>query len=132
MKRPWHQQVPVVSKERRTFNGVVYASGAEAKRAFEHYYLLKSNGRIVYRQVEFQLGPDHTYIADFYVDERGRKPGEQWAEEIKGYTGERRFAKIKKLWRKYGTMPLVVLTPIRGGWKREVIYPNRAPVENER
>jgi len=67
----------------------------------------KSNGDIILwlRQTSFDLGEDTRYRADFVVVERD---GETYAVDVKGMeTGS--FKKIKKLWKKYGELPLRII-----------------------
>lgn len=114
--------IPVAPKEERTdVDGTVHASKMERKRWLELRMLVSAEAVcVIARQPFFRLGPDFTYTADFLVS-----GDDDWhVEEIKGPTRDRDFQRTKRLWKKYGPCPLVVLTGIRGGWKREVIEPN--------
>ncbi len=93
---------------RRTeYKGIMYDSKAEAAHAAN----LDSDERVIWwlRQVTIPLGPDFSTRVDFVV-------GLDWAqnafrvraEEIKGVE-TREFAKVRKLWRKYGPFDLIVI-----------------------
>jgi hypothetical protein len=57
------------------------------------------------KQPVFRLGDDQLYTADFAV----MNDDGPWAEDLKGGPPERSFNRIKRLWEKYGPMPLYVL-----------------------
>lgn len=100
----------------RTYNGVVYASKAEMRRAVELDLLLKAGQiRSYRRQPLYQLGADFHYRADFEVM---RHDGVH-AEDVKGFE-TREFRRVKRLWRKYGPVNLVILKRARG-WTAETI-----------
>ena len=69
--------------------------------------LLKERGIVFLwlRQVAFDLGEDTRYRADFLVIE---STGEFYAVDVKGMETQQ-FKKIKKLWKKYGEMPLRIV-----------------------
>ncbi len=104
-----------------TYNGVKYASKAEAVRA-ERLDWLKSAGLIKEwrRQPKYALGvPENIYIADFEVIGHN---GEKWSEDVKGVDTPK-FRRDRKLWARYGPHPLRVL---RRGKTDEVITPGGA------
>lgn len=132
--------------ERRTFDGVVYDSLLECSRA-QQLAALESTGLTWEPHPEFTLGcPENTYTADFraftpddqsyYWNEENLRSGcrtrsvlipNGWVEEVKGpvKTG---VGRLKKLWKAYGTVPLVILTAVGKSagsqqWNREVILP---------
>lgn len=98
------------------YDGVRYDSKAEARRAAELDALVFS-GAVAWwlRQVKFRLGPDATYRADFvvavrtgYYDEHG-EPVVVHAEDVKGVETAA-FRKVRRLWAKYGPIPLHVIS----------------------
>jgi hypothetical protein len=107
---------------RRTpYNGVTYASKAEASRA---YALDAALGLRMIRgwigQPKFRLGlPENIYVADFLVFDRD---GTAWVEDVKGVRTAK-FERDVKLWRRYGPCPLRIL---RNGKVSETITPNPA------
>jgi hypothetical protein len=105
-------------KAKRTeYEGVLYDSIAESRRAME-LDLLQRAGKVAWwvRQVTFRLGcPENTYRVDFVVAEPA--PGAAnaainalvvHAEDVKSIE-TREFARHKRLWAKYGIMPLHVI-----------------------
>jgi len=119
----------VAPKDLRTYNGQVYASKAEANRAFILDRLLRAIGPGAVerweRQPRFQLGtPLNVYVADFLVYETD---GSVHAEDVKGFRTPA-FNKNVRLWRAYGPMPLWILTPSGAGrWNVEIIDGAEAP-----
>lgn len=108
----------VAKPQRRTYEGVQYASRIEAIRAWE-LDLLQRAGEIVMwgSQVRIKLGEDYTAVVDFvltYASEPVRY------EEIKGYEAKD-FSKKRTLWKKYGPGPLHVMKRSGTGWKTEVL-----------
>ena len=87
------------------YNGVRYASKAEANRAAELDALVAANEfRFWVGQPKFYLGcPENTYRPDFLVVRVA------WAEDVKG-TETREFKKNKKLWAAYGPCDLRIIT----------------------
>ena len=104
--RRGHGKYHVAPKADRTYNGVVYHSKAEARRAVELDLLLRA-GKIQRweSQPAFYLTSARIkYVADFHV--LGLKA--PWIEDVKGMLTPR-FRMIVKLWRAYGNFPLVIL-----------------------
>jgi len=103
-------------RNRRTeYDGRMYASIAEANRAAELDLLVQS-GEVAFwlPQVKFRFG-DIDYVVDFVVAEPYSKASlihincvVIHAEDIKGVETPR-FKMCKKLWSKYGPMPLHVM-----------------------
>ena len=98
------------------YNGVIYASKAEALRA-EELDMMLEGGAIEWwiGQPKFRLGcPENVYVADFLVASRvslfdGEDDGvEVWVEDVKGMQTPK-FKKDLKLWVRYGPMPLHIL-----------------------
>jgi len=100
------------------FDGVKYASRAEAARARELDALFRAGKlRFWYSQPRFRLGvPENRYIADFLIIDR---QGRVWVEDIKGVETDK-FKHDRKLWLTYGPCPLHVLRWKRGKWVSEV------------
>jgi len=117
MTKTFHKPYRTVPSARRTYDGVVYASRLEAKRAVELDMLLRAEAiRSWKRQPQYQLG-DLRYRADFeVVDENGTVH----AEDVKGFETTA-FRKVRKLWPKYQTIPLVILSGTPPGWNKETI-----------
>lgn len=107
----------VGAKATRTYNGDVYDSMAEAIYA-QQLDMLKSHGgiRTWARQVTFPLGPDFKARVDFVVVDWHTT----YAVEVKGVDLPS-FKKIKKLWRKYGTMALQVMKRRGNRWQISVV-----------
>jgi hypothetical protein len=112
------------------YNGVRYASKAEAKRAAE-LDLLKKNGDIIewIGQPKFRLGvPENVYVADFLVVapipitipgyRETIQEHDTWVEDVKGKETPK-FKHNKKLWKRYGRLPLHIIS--RSG--TEVVEP---------
>ena len=117
-----HRPFKVVAKERRTYNGVVYASLTEARRA-----QVLDGGSLCeilwwIGQPLFRLGcPENIYRADFLVVGLNGV----WVEDVK-CRETREFRRNVKLWRKYGPCELRVVKPHgRTGWKYESVSPER-------
>ena len=87
------------------YKGRKYDSKAEALFAVR-LDELKDKGivHLWLRQTPFDLGEDTRYRADFFVIETN---GTFYAVDVKGMETPS-FKKIKKLWKKYGEMPLRV------------------------
>ncbi len=120
MKRPGHGKYGVAAKADRTYNHVVYHSKAEARRAQELDLLIR--GGVVerwQRQVKFQLGLDVVYVVDFHVTNIPGVLLTEWVEDVKGHE-TREFKFKKKLWKKYGTMPLAIIKGRKVEWVRPV------------
>ena len=126
----------VAPVEERTFRGVVYHSKAEAIRAQQLYM---TPDLTVVRQVEYTLGcPENRFVVDFFIMltecpwlNRVGADGKVehidvpngYVEEVKGMETPD-FKRCKKLWRKYGPVPMVVLKAKKNGlWDREFIVP---------
>ena len=115
-QRVFYRPVNRSPAEDRTFDGVVYDSKAECKRAGELAALVQAGvHRKVERQVKFQLGPDFATKVDFVVT---TTIGLRWVEEVKGFE-KPRFRDVRRLWKKYGPMPMLVMVPKGTGWKTE-------------
>lgn len=101
---------------RTEHDGVHYDSRAEATRAVE-LDLLVRGGVIDHwkRQVVFRLGPDFRTKVDFLVEADGKT----WVEEVKGCEVD--FARVRRLWKKYGPCPMLVLKRKGNGWDKETI-----------
>ena len=111
----------VAPKADRTYNGVVYDSKAEMLRARELDVMKAGGGPGAvlhwWRQVTHRLGADDSLRVDFQVQDPF---GRTWCEEIKGHETSD-WRRKKRLWLKYGPMPLHVLKRRRGGWDREIV-----------
>ena len=95
------------------YNGVRYASKAEAARAVE-LDALQARGTIDFwiGQPLFRLGcAENTYRPDFLVYAESYIDDPIWAEDVKGMETPA-FRKNKRLWKAYGPCPLRI---IRGG-----------------
>lgn len=105
---------------RTEFNGRVYDSAAEARRAAELDLMLRGGQlTVIEPQVTVTLGlPEIRYRVDFRVVDR--ELGERY-EEVKGVRTEK-FEQHVRLWRQYGPGPLYILTP-RGTkrWAVEIV-----------
>lgn len=104
---------------RTEYNGIHYASKAEARRAAE-LDMLKRAGKIKWwiGQPRFFLGcPENKYVADFLVCE---KDGTCHVEDVKGRE-TRKFKHDVKLWKKYGELPLMILTTKGKRWETTIV-----------
>ena len=93
---------------RSEWNGRTYASKAEMRYA-QHLYDLRDKGAILdyVEQPRKWLGvPENVYVPDFLVIGQG---GDAWYVDVKGMENAT-FRKNKKLWRKYGYLPLHVVS----------------------
>lgn len=102
---------------RTEYNGVMYASKAEALRAYELDLMVKAD-RIAWwiGQPRFRLGcPENVYVADSLVIGYG----ELWVEDVKGRETAK-FRRDKRLWAKYGPCELRIVR----GRKVESIMPD--------
>lgn len=113
----------VSSRERRTVDGIVFASRLEAARYVE-LKELQQMGAIVgfLRQVTFTLGvPENRYRVDFLVFS---EYGACWAEDTKGMT---RPADLKnfKLWAAYAPCDLRVMKRKKLKWETQVVRGKR-------
>ena len=148
MKRKRYGVVQRSSPERRTFRGVVYDSRLDCSRAMQHA-AQEPTGLIWTYHPRFTLGcPENIYTADFLVKTpefpcllweptfKGSASYTDWipipdgyVEEVKGpvRTG---VGRLRKLWRTYGKVPLVILTGVGNAsglkqqWRREVVIPD--------
>jgi hypothetical protein len=88
------------------YNGVRYASKAEANRA-EQLDQLRAAGEVHWwvGQVRFRLGiPENVYVVDFLVvDASG-----VFCEDVKGVSTAK-FKRDVRLWKRYGPCPLHVI-----------------------
>ncbi|MEN6336677.1 MAG: DUF1064 domain-containing protein [Phycisphaerales bacterium] len=108
----------VSAREARTLDGTTYDSKTEMRRA-RQLMLAKQCGVIVdwSAQPEFHLGcAENVYRADFLVTDRDGKH----VEDVKGCRTAK-FNHDVKLWKKYGELPLHILTENGSGWTREII-----------
>lgn len=110
----------IAPPDERIYDDVLYDSKLEVKRAIELDLLLRSGAITGWqRQVRFELGPDFATVVDFVVTNAKTT----WVEEVKGFETPD-FKRIKKLWRRYGPIPLLVYTydPKKGTkWKIQEI-----------
>lgn len=111
-------------KAKRTFRGRVYASITERDCAELLWNMVDDGDYLdVVPQPIVQLGEDFTYQPDFlvvdsehrsyYLDAKGRY------FLNKGAT-DRRFNTVRRLWKKYGRLPLIVTVPDKkesSGWR---------------
>lgn len=105
----------------RTFDGKVYDSKAEMLRAKQlRSYINMDLTYEVVEQPRVSLGcRENIYVPDFLVI----GPNGSHYEDVKGMETAA-FKKNKKLWAKYGRLPLHILTRQRGGgWNTEIIEP---------
>jgi len=111
-KKRKYRNVPTAGADGRT-----YDSRTEARRAAD-LKLLRDVGELVcvVPQPRVLLG-DLVYVADFLVMDN---VGTVWFEDVKGVQTPR-FRQVRRLWRKYMHVPLVVLRWTRGAWSREAI-----------
>lgn len=115
MRKP--HKYGVAPKEQRTYSGVVYDSKAEGARAAELDLLVRVGDVPRYeRQCEIALGPDFGTVVDFIVWTRGGRH----VEEVKGKETPR-FRQVRRLWKKYGPMPMHILKRRGKGWKVEIL-----------
>jgi len=93
--------------KRTVYNGVSYASKAEAARAAELDLLVKAGEVLLWiGQPKFRLGcPENIYIADFLVWEKDRLVH---VEDVKG-VATAKFRRDKRLWAKYGPCQLWII-----------------------
>jgi len=97
------------------YRGRKYDSKAEAEYAMLLDVMQESGEvHLWLRQTAFDLGEDTRYRADFFVI---TSCGLFRAVDVKGFETPA-FKKIKKLWRKYGVMPLHL---VRKGITYEVV-----------
>ena len=106
------------------YNGVRYASKAEAARACEFDFLLRAGHILLWiGQPTIRLGvPENVYRPDFLVIPTEGLP---WFEDVKGVETQK-FRRDKKLWARYGKLPLRIIT---GGRTVEVIEPSSVEIE---
>ena len=108
---------------RTTYNGISYASKAEARRAMA-LDTLKAAGLVSWwaPQVKFRLGcPENVYVVDFLVAEPCSHISglfDMYAEDVKGMETAK-FKRDKKLWAAYGPIPLRIIK----GKNMELINP---------
>jgi hypothetical protein len=88
-------------------NGVRYASKAEAARAAELDQLKRAGEILTWiGQPTVRLGvPENVYRPDFLVIP---SPGLPWFEDVKGHETAK-FRRDKKLWARYGDLPLNII-----------------------
>ena len=115
----------VAPKSDRTYNGVLYASKAEAIRAQELDLLVRAGHVIEWeRQPRYELGVlENVYHPDFLVTPA---EGEPWAEEIKGYDkggAHSMWWRNRALWKVYGPCELRILKRKGSGWTTEIVSP---------
>lgn len=98
----------VAPSESRKARGKVYASKAEM--LFANQILTMGYTEII-EQPKIRLGEDTEYRPDFFILDL--RAGKAWYVDVKGVeTNE--FKRIKKLWVKYGRLPLHVVKKQRG------------------
>lgn len=98
----------VAPSESRKARGKVYASKAEMLYA---NHLLTLGYTEIIEQPKIRLGEDTEYRPDFLILNLGK--GEAWYVDVKGVETND-FKRIKKLWVKYGRLPLHVVQKKRG------------------
>jgi hypothetical protein len=93
----------------RTWNGKVYDSRAECEYAQILAIKLQAGAILeVVEQPKVLLGEDTRYFADFLVIGKD----EQFYIDVKGMETAT-FRKVKKLWVKYGRLPLHIIRKVR-------------------
>lgn len=109
------------SAQKTPYNGVVYASKAEARRA-EYLDMLVRGGAIRWwlGQPRFYLGvAENKYVADFLV----MGIDGEWVEDVKGAETPK-FKRDKKLWSAFGPCPLHVVKAKGDRWETtEIVKP---------
>ena len=91
--------------KRTVYNGVSYASKAEAARAAKLDWM-SGEIRFWLGQPKFRLGcPENIYVPDFLVCMRN---GDVYVEDVKGVETAK-FRRDKKLWAKYGPCDLWII-----------------------
>ena len=121
----------VAARDKRTHNGICYASALEMKRAQE-LDVLREAAYVVewFRQIRKPIGCEEI-VSDFIVTGNYRNvhgdgytsPASTWIEEIKGHVTAD-WARHLRWWKASGRLPLVILTASRdGGWSRVVVTP---------
>ena len=106
LAKPKRHKYNVSAKEDREFDGKIYDSRAEMERA-KHWRTMLESGSVqaVFEQVRMSLGiRENIYVADFLIVAHGNV----FAEDVKG-TETPAFRKVKKLWQRYGRLPLCVV-----------------------
>ena len=137
------QRITVKPREQRTYNGVLYASKAEAIRAQELDLLIRS-GDVVFwiGQPLFRLGcEENTYRLDFLVvgfaggiadgiadQDEPYAFSCPWVEDVKGFETQS-FKRHKRLWKAYGPCELRVLKRKGSGWTTEIVSPAEADAQ---
>ena len=124
------QRITVKPREQRTYNGVLYASKAEAIRAQELDLLIRSGDvKFWIGQPLFRLGcAENTYRPDFLVvpfvnfDDVFGDSNAVWVEDVKGFETQS-FKRHKRLWKAYGPCELRVLKRKGSGWTTEIVSP---------
>ena len=113
----------VSAKDKRTVDGIVFASKLEAERYRELVQLMQMGAIVGFeRQVTFTLGcPENKYRVDFLVF---HGYGEVWAEDTKGMT---RPADLKnfKLWERYAPCDLRVMKRKKLEWQTQIVRGKR-------
>lgn len=91
---------------RTEYGGRVYDSKAEAA------YAMRLDMMVIWDEIKrwepqpiYMLGEDFKYRADFIVI---GNDGSQWVVDVKGHEMQR-FRQAKKLWKKYGPLPLHIV-----------------------
>jgi len=117
--RPLKTRKSKFGAKRTVYNGVSYASRAEATRAQQLDAMRMSSAiRFWVGQPLFRLGcPENTYRPDFLIV---GSDGHVWAEDVKGVETAA-FRRNRKLWARYGPCELRILRRRQGGWTSEVI-----------
>lgn len=109
----------VSAKDKRTVDGIVFASKIEAERYKELVQLVQMGAIVGFeRQITFALGvPENKYRVDFLVF---HGYGEVWAEDTKGMT---RPADLKnfKLWERYAPCDLRVMKRKKIEWQTQIV-----------
>lgn len=132
--RTFSKPIAKADKSKRTYDGVVYDSVIESRRAHELDLLVRGLQLSHWlRQVPIRLGKDTVTRIDFLVftaqhysatiatNEPMYVSGyDVWAEEVKHECfNTREFRRIRKLWAKYGPFRLKILWWTGSTWKIE-------------
>ncbi len=95
--------------KRTEYNGVMYDSKAEAEHARDLDFQITLRTAIWWiRQVRIPLGPDFSTRIDFLVYQQNSVGRYVVGHEVKG-SETREFARVRKLWPKYGPFPLRIV-----------------------
>lgn len=102
-KKKKRSKYGVAPKEERTWNGVVYMSKAEMQ--YHQSIHIDPSIESIELQPKVKLGEDTNCKPDFLIT---FKNGFKFYVDVKGMETPS-FRRVKKLWKKYGTLPLHVV-----------------------